>query len=88
VVHVGRESNRIEAVDAGDHDPNEVWTVCDDGNRAPWEALVLPRVRALSMGNLVAATGLSERALRSIRNGIYRPRRATRVAAPRPAYLV
>jgi hypothetical protein len=75
LTHVGKESNKLEEMDAGiEHDPDEIWTEYRDANRDPWLAFVVPVLKAMSLIELVAATGLSDRALRAIRNAHTMPR--------------
>jgi hypothetical protein len=75
LVQVGKESNRLEEVEAGlAHDPDEVWTEFADPKRVPWATEVLPALKRMRLANLAAATGLSERQLRAIRNGRAMPR--------------
>lgn len=73
-MHIGKESNRLEAVEAGiEHDPDEVWTEYQDPRCDPWWTLVLPVLRQMPIDRLVAATGLHRRSLFAIRAGERRP---------------
>jgi hypothetical protein len=84
--HVGKESNELEAVEAGlEHDTDEVWTEYADRRRDPWWALVLPVLKRMPAKELAAATGLSERAVKALRNGRARPRPAHRASLVRAA---
>lgn len=68
--HVGKESNRLEEVEAGiEHSPDEVWTEYDDPSRNPWKKLVLPVLRQMPIDRLVVATGMHRRSLFAIRAG-------------------
>lgn len=77
LVHVGKESNKLEEVEAGvEHNPDEVWTEYADPKRDPWVTIVLPVLKQIPLSGLAEATGLSERAVRAIRNGHSHPRDA------------
>lgn len=79
--HVGKESNRLEEVEAGvEHDPDEVWTEYRDPNRDPWRTSVLPMLREMRLADVAAAAGISDRAARAVRNGHARPRANHRAA--------
>ena len=68
--HVGKESNKLEEVEAGlEHDPDEVWTEDADPERDPWRTLVLPMLRAMPIARLVAETGLHRRTFFALRAG-------------------
>jgi hypothetical protein len=75
LAYVGKESNRLEEVEAGlGHDPDEVWTEYRDPGRDPWRALVLPVLRQVPRAEAARAAGLSERRLRDLLAGRARPR--------------
>jgi len=72
--HVGKESNKLEEVEAGiEHDPEEVWTEYADPRRDPWMEVVLPILLEMRLVDVAAAAGISQRAARAIRNGRARP---------------
>lgn len=72
--HVGKESNRLEEVEAGiEHSPEEVWTEYQDPGRDPWATLVLPVLRQMPIERRVEATGLHRRSLFALRAGERRP---------------
>jgi len=69
-VHVGKETNKLEEVEAGlEHDLEEVWTEFADLQRDPWKDLVLLVLKRMPARELAAATALSERAVKAIKNG-------------------
>jgi hypothetical protein len=70
LTHVGKESNRLEAVEAElVHDPDEVYTEYVNPTRGPWQALVVPAFKQMPRAELAKRTGLSGRAIAAIRNG-------------------
>jgi hypothetical protein len=86
VVHVGKESNRIEEVEGGlIGDTDEVLVRLDDP-AGEWEHVWLPRLRAIGVRELARRTGISARTLRSNLNSgrLPHPRaRAALIAAAR-----
>ena len=86
LTHVGKESNRLEEVDAGlIHDPEEVYTEYRNPADDPWSTLVVPILKQMKRSALAEATGLSERAVAAIRNGSSTPRPKHRAALTRVA---
>jgi hypothetical protein len=84
--HVGKESNRLEEVDAGlIHDPKEVYTEYSNPADDPWRTLVIPVLKQMKRSELAEATGLSERSVTAARNGVSMPRSKHRVALSRAA---
>jgi hypothetical protein len=77
--HVGKESNRLEEVEAGlVHDPDEVYTEYIDEQHDPtWEELVA-KLRAIPRSWLMQETGLARSTITALRNGHARPTRKTR----------
>lgn len=74
IEYVGKESNRLEEVQAGlVHDPEEVLTVISDPHRGAWLKLVLPVLRDCPLNYLTKRTGRSASTLRRIRAGVTRP---------------
>jgi hypothetical protein len=78
--HVGKESNRLEAVDAGlIHDPDEVYTEYVDPQHDPeWEMLVAA-LKTILRAWLMQETGLDRSTITRLRNGRTRPTATTRV---------
>jgi hypothetical protein len=70
LTHVGKESNRLEEVEAGlVHDADEVYTAYEDPQHAPWQQLVLPVLKQIPVHRLQEQTGMSPSQLKAIRNG-------------------
>jgi hypothetical protein len=70
LTYVGKESNRLEEVEAGlVHDPEEVYTEYVDLCEDAWRTKVLPILKQMPRRLLAERTGLSERQIRAIRNG-------------------
>jgi len=79
VVHVGKESNKLEAVEAGvEHDPDEIWTVYVNPTRDPWRSLVLPVLGHMPHDVVAAQAEISERRLRDLVKATATPHAATR----------
>ena len=69
-VFIGKESNKLEEVEEGGiPSESDVYTTFSDPQRQGWEAVVLPKLRAMPMAELIRRTGLSRRALQMIRAG-------------------
>jgi hypothetical protein len=86
LIHVGEESNKLEEVEAGlEHDLESIWTVYEDSERDLWTTQMLPILKQIPLADLESATGLSERALRAIRNEYARSRKTAREALARLA---
>jgi hypothetical protein len=52
VRHVGKEANKLEAVEAGlEHDPEAVYTEYISSKYDPWRTLVLPVLKQIPMSN-------------------------------------
>lgn len=72
--YVGKESNRLEEVQAGMvHDPEEVLTVIPDPRRGAWPKLVLPVLRDCPLTWLARHSKRSASALKRIRAGVTMP---------------
>jgi hypothetical protein len=70
LTHMGKESNRLEEVEAGlVHDPEELYTEYEDSQHGPWQAQVLPVLKRMPRAMLAERTGLSGRAITALRNG-------------------
>jgi hypothetical protein len=79
VTHVGKESNRLEEVNAGlVHDPDEVYTEYIDPRHDPTWQRALQHLKRIPIETLMAETELSRSQLIAIRNGHARPRAANR----------
>ena len=86
LTHVGKESNRLEEMDAGlIHDPDEVYTEYQNPADDPWRTLVVPILKQMKRADLAKATSLSERSVASLRNGGSTPRPKHRAALIRAA---
>ena len=81
-----KESNRLEEAEAGlGRDPDKRYTEYADPWRDAWRTLVLPMLRQMLGKELAAATGLSERAIKALRNGRASPRPGNREVLVRAA---
>jgi hypothetical protein len=70
---IGKESNRLEEVDAGlIHSTENVYTTYPDNRRDAWERF-WPQLQAFPLSLLKAKTGLSRRMLIKARKGQVRP---------------
>jgi hypothetical protein len=89
LAYLGRESNRLEEVEAGlIHDPDEVYTEYVDPQHDPeWEALVT-KLKAIPRSWLMQETGLARSTITALRNGHARPTRKTREKLMRAAQQV
>lgn len=68
--HVGKESNKLEEIEAGlEHDPDEVWTEYADPGPDQWSTLVLPVLKQMPASQLAEATGLAMSTIKAARNG-------------------
>jgi hypothetical protein len=76
---VGRESNRLEEVEAGlIHDPGEVYTEYIDAAHDPeWEALVAA-LKTIPRSWLMQEIGLNRSTITRLRTGRTRPAAASR----------
>lgn len=75
LMYVGKESNRLDDVDAGlVHEWDEVRNEYHDPRNDPWRTLVVPVLGAMPRDILVKATGMKERALRDLCKGRSIPR--------------
>jgi hypothetical protein len=74
IVAIGKESNKLEEVDAGlVHSAESVYTTYLDPRRDLWERSIRPRLQAIPLSNLMVETGLSWRMLIKARKGQVRP---------------
>ncbi len=73
---IGKESNALEDVEAGMiHSADAVYTEYTDPKRDEWTTKILPLLKTTPLSVLTKETGLSRRALISMRVGDSRPRR-------------
>jgi hypothetical protein len=79
VLYVGKESNQLEAVEAGlVHDADAVIAVYRDDDAEYWKREILPRLKRIPRKQLAEAIGVSERTIARIRNGHRSPTGAAR----------
>jgi hypothetical protein len=81
VRHVGKESNKLEEVEAGlVHDPDEVYTEYVDVRRDPaWEAVVAV-LKRVPCSRLMKETELARSTIKALRNGHTQPHGRAREA--------
>jgi len=76
IVYIGRESNRIEEIEAGViHSPESVYTEYPDPHRDEWETRVLPVLKTIPIGALMRFSGRSRSMLERALAGRSRPRK-------------
>jgi len=74
IVPIGKESNRLEDVDAGlIHSADSVYTVYADPSRDRWTREIVPKLQRIPLSVLIRETGLSRRMLIKARRGQARP---------------
>lgn len=74
VQYIGKESNHLEAVDAGlIHSGESIYTEYVDKSRDEWQTKILPVLKLMPLSLLMRESGLSRRALLDIRAGRSRP---------------
>jgi hypothetical protein len=79
LAYVGKESNRLEEVEAGlVHDPEEVYTEYVDPGNDVWQTLVIPVLKEMPLRLIQVQTGLSRSQIKAARNGHAFPRPANR----------
>lgn len=79
IVCVGKETNRLESVQQGlVHDWSEVYTLYRNPELDAWRSDIIPRLRRIPRKALSEATGITQRAIRSILNGYSLPSAKTR----------
>jgi hypothetical protein len=88
VTHVGKESNRLEEMNAGlVHDPDEVYTkYCDLQHDPEWQ-LIVENLKHLPHRFLIEQTGLSRSTIKAVCNGLWIPRQRHREAFARAAQV-
>jgi hypothetical protein len=86
LAYVGRESNRLEEVEAGlIHDSDEVYTEYVDAQHDPeWETLVA-KLKCIPRSWLMQETGLARSTITALRNSHARPTQKTRKKMTRAA---
>jgi hypothetical protein len=84
--HVGKESNRLEEVEAGlVHDADAVYTEYEDPAHDPWRMIVVPVLRQMSRRLIMEGTGLARSTITALRNGHGVPHPHTREVLTRIA---
>jgi hypothetical protein len=79
LTHVGKESNRLEEVEAGlVHDPDEVYTTYHDPEHEAWQTLVVPVLKQMPRRRLMEQSGLDRSSITRIRTGHRVPHHAVR----------
>lgn len=74
IVPIGKESNKLEEVDAGlIHSAESVYLTYPDPTRDSWTRATLPQLKATPLSTLIRETGLSRRMLIKTRKGRTRP---------------
>jgi hypothetical protein len=74
IVAIGKESNKLEEVDAGlIHSAESVYVTYPDPARDSWTREVVPKLRSIPLSVLIRETGLSRRMLIKARQGQVRP---------------
>ncbi|MGB6973821.1 MAG: hypothetical protein WBD67_03965 [Terracidiphilus sp.] len=74
IVPIGKESNKLEEVDAGlIHSAESVYVTYPDPTRDSWTRDVVPKLQAIPLSVLMRETGLSRRMLIKARRGHARP---------------
>ena len=80
VIYIGRESNRVEEVEAGTiHSAQAVYTEYPDPRRDEWDSNILPALRRFPVRVLVRLTNKSFSMLRTTLAGKSQPRRRNRI---------
>jgi hypothetical protein len=74
VVYIGKESNRLEEVEAGMiHDTDSAYTEYPDPRRDEWQTKILPALKQIPLQKAVELSGVSRRAVIDLRAGRSRP---------------
>jgi hypothetical protein len=70
LTYIGKESNRLEEVEEQSIlDPGDTYTEYPDPRRDEWITKILPVLRAMTVPELVAKSGLSRATIQAIRAG-------------------
>lgn len=73
--YIGKESNSLEAVEAGmERLPENVYTEYPDKRRDEWETTIRPALRKVPIRILIETTGMSRSSIMELRAGRSRPR--------------
>ena len=76
IIYIGRESNRLEEMEAGViHSPESVYTEYPDPRRDEWETRILPVLKKIPIAALMRVSGRSRSMLARTLAGRSRPRR-------------
>jgi len=76
IVYIGRESNRLEEIEAGViHSPESVYTEYPDPHRDEWETKILPLLKKIPIAALMRVSGRSRSMLTRALAGRSRPRK-------------
>lgn len=87
IVHVGKEANKLEEVEAGlEQDPEVIYTEYQHPDRNEWRLVVLPMLRQMPQAELAKAAGLSVRRLRDVLGKTAQPRKRTWTVLTRLAF--
>ena len=79
IVYIGRESNRLEEIEAGViHSPENVYTEHPDPHRDEWETRILPVLKKIPISILKRHSGKSRSMLQRTITWKTRPRRKNR----------
>jgi len=79
IIYIGRESNRLEEIEAGViHSPESVYTEYPDPHRDEWETKILPVLKKIPIAALMRFSGRSRSMLRRTITGKTQPRRKNR----------
>ncbi|HEY6202487.1 MAG TPA: hypothetical protein VI056_05540 [Candidatus Limnocylindria bacterium] len=78
IVYAGKESNRLDEVDAGVlHDEAEYLNVYKEPRRDPWVIETLPVLKRISTGDLIRALKVGRSTAKRWKAGQARPRSGT-----------
>ncbi len=86
LAYIGKESNKLEEVEAGMHDAwDEVQNEYHDPRHDPWLSLVIPVLKEMPKRVLMETTGISKSEIERLRNGHTSPIPQTRAILTRAA---
>jgi hypothetical protein len=76
IIYIGKESNRLEEIEAGIiHSPESVYTEYPDPRRNEWESKILPALEKLPVSALMKLSSKSRSMLYRARAGRSTPRK-------------
>lgn len=79
IIHIGKESNRLEEIEAGViHSPESVYTEYPDPSRDEWQTRILPILKKIPISILKRFSGRSRSMLQRTIAGRTRPRKRNR----------